>query len=471
MQLRQRISIFATLEPLTQRETAGYIEHRLKVAGYESSTPLFTPEAVSLIAHYSDGIPRNINNICFHSISIGCVLGEKVIDAGVVRETIANLGLERSKFGELTDDLGSQEARFADSNEDIGLQRARFTDSNDDIGLQRARFADSTDDECLPKGRFANSADDLGSQDARFADSNDDIGLQRARFADSTDDEGLPEARFANPADDLGSQGARFTDSTDDTGSQGLRLAEQTDDLGRKRPRFAEPILLFETDEHEFEESDLSEQREVSPGLRVASIAFLLFAMSLAVVGWYVARSGGFSSPLMSQVTSWFHNFSPVKNQSQVQAPALPQTPALPQIPASPQVDRSSQTPIAQKDESAPSAATPSEGDSSLRTSVPSQSKPANDGTAQASRFFGVSKLNRERSGSKLRASSGAIPKGAVEVVGARKGQSFAGICVQRFNGCTLALLNTIVELNPGIKDQDHLQAGQRVYLPLIAPR
>lgn len=367
VQLRQRISIFATLKPLTRLETAGYIEHRLKVAGYENSTPLFTPEAVSLIAHYGDGIPRNINNICFNSLSIGCTSGKKVIDAEAVREAIADLGLEGSKFGE--------------------------------------------------------------------------------------------------PTDDLGWQGARFAEPTDDAGLQGETFAEPTDDLGWQRARFANPVGDSEPDEDEFEEPDLSEERETSPGLRVALIAGLLFATALAVAGWNVARSGGPHSPLMSQVTSWFHNSPPVKNQPQVQAPALPQTPA------SPQVDQSAQTSIRQQRESAAQAATPSQDDSSLQSAIPSQAKPANEGTAQASPFFGVSKPNRERSGAKLRASRGTIPKGGVEVVGARQGQSVAGICVERFNGCSPALLNTIVELNPGIKDQDHLEAGQRVFLPVIESR
>jgi len=171
-------------------------------------------------------------------------------------------------------------------------------------------------------------------------------------------------------------------------------------------------------------------------------------------------------------VTSWFQNVLPTKNQPQVQAPASPQTPA------SPQADQSAQTPIAQKDEPPAQAATPSQGDSSLRSAVPSETKsavpsdtkPAKNATAQAP-LEGVSKPNRERSGTKLRPSRITIPNRGVEVVGARRGQSFAGICVERFNGCTPALLNTIVELNPGIKDHDHLEAGQRVFLPVIDSR
>src|SRR5271170_2623757 len=51
VQLRQRVSIFARLNPLTAEETALYVAHRLRVAGYASSdTPLFTKDALALIA-------------------------------------------------------------------------------------------------------------------------------------------------------------------------------------------------------------------------------------------------------------------------------------------------------------------------------------------------------------------------------------------------------------------------------------
>ena len=170
VQLRQRISIFATLKPLTRLETAGYIEHRLKVAGYENSTPLFTPEAVSLIAHYGDGIPRNINNICFNSLSIGCTSGKKVIDAEAVREAIADLGLEGSKFGEPTDDLGWQGETLGETIDDPGLQGATFAGPIDDPGLEAATFVEPMDDLGLQEARFGEPTDDLGWQGARFAE-------------------------------------------------------------------------------------------------------------------------------------------------------------------------------------------------------------------------------------------------------------------------------------------------------------
>ncbi|HTF69689.1 MAG TPA: AAA family ATPase, partial [Edaphobacter sp.] len=94
VQLRQRISIFARLEALSTEETSAYIDHRLRGAGYSQSAPLFTPGAVALIAKHSGGIPRNINNICFNALSLGCALERSEIGSDLIREVLKDLDLD-----------------------------------------------------------------------------------------------------------------------------------------------------------------------------------------------------------------------------------------------------------------------------------------------------------------------------------------------------------------------------------------
>jgi general secretion pathway protein A len=94
-QLRQRVSIFGCLNPFSREDTQLYIEHRLRVAGLMADASLFTKEALALIADHSEGIPRNINNLCFNSLSLGCALRRKPIDGDTVREVIADLDLGR----------------------------------------------------------------------------------------------------------------------------------------------------------------------------------------------------------------------------------------------------------------------------------------------------------------------------------------------------------------------------------------
>jgi general secretion pathway protein A len=92
-QLRQRISSVIRLEPLTAEETNVYIDHRLWVAGY-AGPPLFTVGARLLISQHSGGIPRNVNNLCFHSMAIASALQKKQVDSHMVREAILDLNIE-----------------------------------------------------------------------------------------------------------------------------------------------------------------------------------------------------------------------------------------------------------------------------------------------------------------------------------------------------------------------------------------
>jgi general secretion pathway protein A len=91
-QFRQRISVLCRLSRFTRSETDGYIDHRLRVAGYKGSR-LFTPEARAMIAARSRGVPRNINNLCFNVLTLGYALGIKEIDCSVVQEAANDLEL------------------------------------------------------------------------------------------------------------------------------------------------------------------------------------------------------------------------------------------------------------------------------------------------------------------------------------------------------------------------------------------
>jgi general secretion pathway protein A len=93
VQLRQRISILSRLAEFSASETADYISHRLQVAGYRGE-PLFTPEAMEIIHARSGGIPRNINNLCFHAATLGFANGQKKIGASILHEVLEDLDME-----------------------------------------------------------------------------------------------------------------------------------------------------------------------------------------------------------------------------------------------------------------------------------------------------------------------------------------------------------------------------------------
>ncbi len=97
VQLRQRISMMVRLAPFDRDETERYINHRLQIAGYAEELALFTRPALRLIAEASGGIPRNINNLCFNALSLGCVNKQRMIQGDTIVEVIRDFDLRTVK--------------------------------------------------------------------------------------------------------------------------------------------------------------------------------------------------------------------------------------------------------------------------------------------------------------------------------------------------------------------------------------
>src|SRR6202022_4013833 len=95
-QLKQRISFAIRVEPLTGEEVSTYIDHRLWVAGYKGSS-LLSPGARALITENSEGIPRNINNMCFCAMSFAWAMKQKTIDREMMHDVLADIDLGSSK--------------------------------------------------------------------------------------------------------------------------------------------------------------------------------------------------------------------------------------------------------------------------------------------------------------------------------------------------------------------------------------
>jgi N-acetylmuramoyl-L-alanine amidase/type II secretory pathway predicted ATPase ExeA len=89
-QLLQRITLVKYLEPFSPEETAGYISHRLRVAGHRGDS-LFEPDAVALIAEQSRGIPRIINKLCFRSLLEGYARGCSTISSDIIEKAKSKL--------------------------------------------------------------------------------------------------------------------------------------------------------------------------------------------------------------------------------------------------------------------------------------------------------------------------------------------------------------------------------------------
>ncbi len=93
VQLRQRIAALSNLKALSPAETAEYVEHRLRAAGWNGEQ-LFTSEGLLRIAESSGGVPRSINNLCFNALLESFHRGLPVVEAGIVSEVAGKLNLE-----------------------------------------------------------------------------------------------------------------------------------------------------------------------------------------------------------------------------------------------------------------------------------------------------------------------------------------------------------------------------------------
>jgi len=84
--INQRLRFRYALEGFTQEETAQYIQHRLTAAGI--SADMFAPDAVKHIFLASQGIPREINNLCTLALLKAQALNVATIDAKLVRQVL-----------------------------------------------------------------------------------------------------------------------------------------------------------------------------------------------------------------------------------------------------------------------------------------------------------------------------------------------------------------------------------------------
>lgn len=82
-QLSQRVTARYHLETLSRSETASYIGHRLKVAGFQG--PLFTAAALRTVYRCTGGVPRLINVLCERCMLGAYVTETRHIDGAVVK--------------------------------------------------------------------------------------------------------------------------------------------------------------------------------------------------------------------------------------------------------------------------------------------------------------------------------------------------------------------------------------------------
>jgi general secretion pathway protein A len=88
-QLAQRVTGRYHLNPLSPEETAGYVKHRMRIAG--ATAEVFTPSALSEVHRLSSGIPRVINVICDRTLLGAFTHEDHRAGAGLVRQAASEV--------------------------------------------------------------------------------------------------------------------------------------------------------------------------------------------------------------------------------------------------------------------------------------------------------------------------------------------------------------------------------------------
>ncbi|MEZ5423214.1 MAG: AAA family ATPase [Pyrinomonadaceae bacterium] len=92
-QLKQRVALRCNMHALpTIEEVERYISERLIIAGAEDPQ-IFSPEAIDMIFRCSEGIPRQINNLCDNAMVASFSAGERIVSRNSVIEVAKNLDM------------------------------------------------------------------------------------------------------------------------------------------------------------------------------------------------------------------------------------------------------------------------------------------------------------------------------------------------------------------------------------------
>ncbi len=93
VQLNQRITLRWHMGPLSRRETAAYVLHRLRVAAGGDPPPrIFTRPALRLVHRISRGVPRVVNMVAHRAMVVAFAAERRVVNAACVRQAYREIG-------------------------------------------------------------------------------------------------------------------------------------------------------------------------------------------------------------------------------------------------------------------------------------------------------------------------------------------------------------------------------------------
>jgi general secretion pathway protein A len=103
--LRQRVFRFFHLPALNREQCAGYVRHRVRVAGGENPE-LFAPSTMDLIYDFSQGLPRAVNTLCDNVLLSAYAADRPTIDRSFLRTVVDEMMAVHDAGPDIWDDHG-----------------------------------------------------------------------------------------------------------------------------------------------------------------------------------------------------------------------------------------------------------------------------------------------------------------------------------------------------------------------------
>ena len=89
--LRRRIQLDWTIRPLSPQQTSEYVQHHMRAVGGDIWS--FGRDALDAVYHFSQGIPRSINNLCDTALMLGFASQASQIGSDIIDQAAQDTGL------------------------------------------------------------------------------------------------------------------------------------------------------------------------------------------------------------------------------------------------------------------------------------------------------------------------------------------------------------------------------------------
>jgi len=129
-QLKQRVALRCKMHALPNvDEVERYITERLLIGGSDQPN-IFTPGAIDFIFQCSEGIPRQINNLCDNAMLAAYAAGEQIIGRQIIEDVADNLDLLPRKEAlimneKAVENVGSSRVLTSEAREELWNNQVR----------------------------------------------------------------------------------------------------------------------------------------------------------------------------------------------------------------------------------------------------------------------------------------------------------------------------------------------------------